>query len=226
MAQASASLEHELTAPPSDGISNVVFANLSDLLLVSSWDKGVRLYDAKKNRFISKIEHKAAVLDCAFSSDDVKFFSGGIDKNLAMTDVKTSRKTILGTHEKPIKCIEYSASTSLVISGSWDGCVNLWDLRAHKALTGSVVQSGYKVYTMSTRQNRLVVGTSNRQVFIYDVRNMATPEQVRESSLMNQTRCIRCFPDGTGYSLSSIEGRVAVEYFDPSTQVQKKKVCV
>ena len=27
----------------------------------------------------------------------------------------------------------------------------------------------------------------------------------------------------TGYVLSSIEGRVAVEYFDPSPEVQKKK---
>jgi len=59
--------------------------------------------------------------------------------------------------------------------------------------------------------------------FIYDVRNMSTPEQVRESSLMNQTRCIRSFPDGTGFALSSIEGRVAVEYFDTSPQAQKRK---
>jgi len=51
MAQASAALEHELTSPPTDGITNVVFANHSDLLLVSSWDKGVRLYDVKKTNF-------------------------------------------------------------------------------------------------------------------------------------------------------------------------------
>jgi len=36
-------------------------------------------------------------------------------------------------------------------------------------------------------------------------------------------RCIRCYPNGTGYALSSIEGRVAMEYFDNSEQVQTKK---
>lgn len=76
---------------------------------------------------------------------------------------------------------------------------------------------------MSVNNNKLVVGTSGRQVYIYDVRQMGSPEQVRESSLMNQTRCIRIFPNGAGYALSSIEGRVAIEFFDPSDSVQKKK---
>jgi cell cycle arrest protein BUB3 len=76
---------------------------------------------------------------------------------------------------------------------------------------------------MALSNHRLVVGTSGRHVYIYDVRSLAVPEQIRESSLMNQTRCIRAFPDGTGYSLSSTEGRVAIEYFDPSPNVQKQK---
>lgn len=31
-----------------------------------------------------------------------------------------------------------------------------------------------------------------------------------------QTRSIACFPDGTGYSIGSIEGRVAVQHIDDS----------
>ena len=46
------------------------------------------------------------------------------------------------------------------------------------------------------------------------------PEQERESSLKFQTRCVRCFPDATGFALSSVEGRVAMEYFDPSDSAQ------
>ena len=36
-------------------------------------------------------------------------------------------------------------------------------------------------------------------------------------------RCLSCFPNKQGFVLSSIEGRVAVEYLDPSQDVQKKK---
>jgi cell cycle arrest protein BUB3 len=60
-------------------------------------------------------------------------------------------------------------------------------------------------------------------VHVYDIRKMSEPQQRRESSLKHQTRCIRTFPDGTGYALSSVEGRVAIEYFDPSDEVQKQK---
>ena len=47
-------------------------------------------------------------------------------------------------------------------------------------------------------------------------------EQKRESSLKYQIRCVRSFPNKTSYVLSSIEGRVAVEVFDPSPEAQKE----
>ena len=90
---------------------------------------------------------------------------------------------------------------------------------------------------------RLVVGTADRKVLVWDLRNMGVAQQRRESSLKYQTRCIRCFPNKLGYVLSSIEGapvsvvqttllinldllssgRVAVEYMDMSPEEQKKK---
>jgi hypothetical protein len=45
------------------------------------------------------------------------------------------------------------------------------------------------------------------------------PEQHRESSLKYQTRCVRAYPDGGGYALSSVEGRIAMEFFSEADQV-------
>lgn len=72
---------------------------------------------------------------------------------------------------------------------------------------------------MDTCEDKLVVGTAGRKIRIWTLANMGMPE-ARESSLRFQTRCIRCFPNRQGYVVSSIEGRVAVEYFD-ETQRQK-----
>jgi len=36
---------------------------------------------------------------------------------------------------------------------------------------------GWKVFTMAVTQNRIVVGTANRHVYVYDVRNLSEPEQ-------------------------------------------------
>merc|ERR1712055_753796 len=65
--------------------------------------------------------------------------------------------------------------------------------------------------------------TAGRKVWVWDLRNMGMVQQKRESSLKYQTRCLRCFPNKSGYVVSSIEGRVAVEYLDPSAEAQKKK---
>uniref|UniRef100_A0A8C9LEZ3 Uncharacterized protein n=1 Tax=Pavo cristatus TaxID=9049 RepID=A0A8C9LEZ3_PAVCR len=81
----------------------------------------------------------------------------------------------------------------------------------------------WKVYTLSVSGDRLIVGTAGRRVLVWDLRNMGYVQQRRESSLKYQTRCIRAFPNKQGYVLSSIEGRVAVEYLDPSPEIQKKK---
>ena len=67
---------------------------------------------------------------------------------------------------------------------------------------------------MSVSNVRAVVGTSNRHIWVYDMRSLVEPEQRRMSSLKFQTRCVRVFPDQMGYAVGSVEGRVAVEYFD------------
>jgi cell cycle arrest protein BUB3 len=49
------------------------------------------------------------------------------------------------------------------------------------------------------------------------------PWQQRESSLKFMTRAVACMPNDDGYATSSIEGRVAVEWFDPSSDSQARK---
>ena len=48
------------------------------------------------------------------------------------------------------------------------------------------------------------------------------PWQKRESSLKFQARAVAAMPSDDGYASSSIEGRVAVEWFDPSSVSQAR----
>ena len=80
---------------------------------------------------------------------------------------------------------------------------------------------------------------SSRQLHIYDLGALAAssangitntqtkldmePWQRRESSLKFMTRAVACMPSDEGYASSSIEGRVAVEWFDPSPESQARK---
>uniref|UniRef100_A0A7N0ZU02 Mitotic checkpoint protein BUB3 n=1 Tax=Kalanchoe fedtschenkoi TaxID=63787 RepID=A0A7N0ZU02_KALFE len=169
MAVSNAGTGIELADPPSDGISNLRFSNHSDNLLVSSWDKTVRLYDASKES--SSMEEE----------------------------------DILGKHDAPVRCVEYSYASGQVITGSWGKTLKCWDPRG------------------ASGQEHTLVGTYVQPERVYDLRNMAQPEQWRESSLKYQTRCVRCYPNGTGYALSSVEGRVAMEFFETLEAGQSKK---
>ena len=73
---------------------------------------------------------------------------------------------------------------------------------------------GDSVYTMALNEEKLVVGTAGRRTLVWDLRNMSTALQKRESSLKYQTRCIKCFPSRQGFVLSSIEGKNIVKQFN------------
>ncbi|EOA38178.1 hypothetical protein CARUB_v10009656mg [Capsella rubella] len=215
----------ELSNPPSDGISNLRFSNSSDHLLVSSWDKSVRLYDANADLLRGEFKHGGAVLDCCFH-DDSSGFSVCADYKVRRIDFNAGKEDVLGTHDKPVRCVEYSYAAGQVISGSWDRTIKCWDPRGASGLERTQIgtyQQPERVNSLSLVGNRLVVATAGRHVNIYDLRNMSQPEQRRESSLKYQTRCVRCYPNGSGYALSSVEGRVSMEFFDLSEAAQAKK---
>ena len=213
--------EFKLVEPPTDCIQSVKFGPQSNnLLLAASWDCTVRLYDITQNRLNLKYSHAGPVLDAAFQ-DTTHAWSGGLDQQVKRYDLSACSEMIVGTHTSAVRCVETATDVNCVVTGGWDSAVKLWDARCATA-AGSYAQPD-KVYTMAVCGTTLVVGTQGRRVLVWDLRNMGYVQQRRESSLKYQTRCIRCFPTKQGYVLSSIEGRVAVEYFDPQPDVQKKK---
>ncbi|KXZ45500.1 hypothetical protein GPECTOR_54g242 [Gonium pectorale] len=220
MAAPTAYLGEPVEAPPSDGISRVVFSQTSDLLLASSWDKSLHLYDAATRLPRASYSHHAPLLDCCFENDST-VYAAGLDGQVKRYDVATTASAVLGSHSKAVQSLVHLAERGLLVSGSWDAGMRLWDPRAPPgANCVAAVSLPGKVYAMSAGSERLVVGTSGRHVLIYDIRRLAGgqggegPEQHRESSLKFQTRSLAVYTDGRGYALGSVEGRVAMEFFD------------
>ena len=122
----------------------------------------VRLYDIVSNNQRCSYSHSMPVLDCTFQ-DPIHVWSGGLDNTLKCYDINSSQESSLGTHENAIKCVEYSGDLNVIVTGSWDGTVKVWDQRAGNPCTGVYSQPD-KVYTMSVAGEKLVVGTAGRKV--------------------------------------------------------------
>ncbi|CAH1412509.1 unnamed protein product [Lactuca virosa] len=79
----------------------------------------VRLYDASANVFRGEFLHGGAVLDCCFH-DDTSGFSASADNTVTRLVFDHGREDLLGCHDAPVRCVEYSYATGQVITGSWD----------------------------------------------------------------------------------------------------------
>lgn len=152
-------------------------------------------------------------------------------------DLNTGEQTVLSTHEAGIKSICYSAEHKILISASWDCTLHVHHVSENK--TPATVPLPAKPFALAVSKSKLVVAMAGRQVFIHDLAALAMlssqsqepppntieiePFQKRESSLKFMTRALACMPNDAGYASSSIEGRVAMEWFDASDESQARK---
>lgn len=218
------SVEYKLAQPPSDCIQSIKFSpHDTRLLLAASWDCSVRLYDVATNQLRAQYNHDAPVMDVAFEGSS-HCWSGCTDNRIKRFDFRTQDETTVGYHSDVVRCVEYIHDLKLIATGSWDRSFKLWDPRCCDSSRTSPIANHSlpeKVYAMSVCGEKLIIGTSNRKVLIWDLRNMTSEK--RETTLKYQIRCLEAFADQQGYVIGSIEGRVAVEYLDPSPEVQKQK---
>ncbi|KAK2462589.1 hypothetical protein APHAL10511_005322 [Amanita phalloides] len=216
-----------LPSPPFDSISQVKYSPSNpDHLLVSSWDTHVRLYEVGENggkdsEAKAKFDHRAAVLTCCFS-DGAHAYSGGLDTAIIELDLKTEGANVLGSHSDAVSTMAWSKESSMLVTGSWDRTLRLWDSRS-SAPQQSSHSTPERIYQIDLVNNTLVVAMASRLFHIYDIRKMDTTSQIRESSLKYMTRSLACMQTGEGYATASVEGRIAVEYFEPSPEAQDKK---
>eukprot|EP01138_Halocafeteria_seosinensis_P005338 gb/GECG01005457.1/.p1 GENE.gb/GECG01005457.1/~~gb/GECG01005457.1/.p1 ORF type:complete len:360 (+),score=43.43 gb/GECG01005457.1/:1-1080(+) len=219
-----------LPSPPTDGISRAIFHPFYDVLAVSSWDKTLRVYEISVSNEDERITGtplatftaQAPLLDCCFIPNDddanggYRVLTGGLDKIVRIYNVKSGQEQVLGEHDQAVSCVAAGKAPGAIFTAGWDSTVRQWNDKSETKQETVKCTLPERAYTMTLHDDShcLIIGTAKRHIRIFDSSNMNAPPQERTSSLKHQTRCIRCFTDGTGYAVSSIEGRVGIEYVD------------
>lgn len=222
---------------PTDTVSSLSFSPYNpSYLLSSSWDGHLRLFDIATRSVVREFIERAPILDSMFITETI-VATASIDGCIRYYDLQSGDlQEESSVHKNAIRRLAYSAAHNILVAGSWDKSISIH--RVGDSSTPPVhLQLPEKVFAMSSSKDHLVVAMSNRQVYIYAFSQMEEalrtqnthlkPLQRRESSLKFMTRTVQCTPTDdpamAGYVSTSVEGRVAVEFLDPSDASQNRK---
>lgn len=188
-----------------------------------------------------RVQCRAPVLDVCWGTDESIAYFAGLDHDVRRVDLSTdeNEQIVLSKHEKPSNKVAYNHKRGLLLSTGWDGILHAHNTAIAEGRSYVRVRLASKPFAMSLTEDRAIIAMAERKMSIYDLLalHMVTqqtsdahtggdselgevevhemsPWQTRESNLKFMTRAVAAMPDGTGFATSSIEGRVAVEWFE------------
>ena len=111
----------------------IKYSKEGDYLMSGSQDRSIKLWNPNKKMIIKSYEniHSQDVLDIAITSDNTKFSSCGAEKQVYYNDVNTGNvlRRFHG-HTGRVNTIAFNTNESVLVSGSYDCSVRLWDLKS------------------------------------------------------------------------------------------------
>lgn len=225
-ATAAAAADYDLPSPPDDSVSELRWSPTANILAVGSWDGGVRAYEVQQQGSSfqaapkAMIKHDKPVLSIGWSADGSTVFSGSADKTVKMWKLAgPAEGQVVAQHDAPIQSVHHIQELNCIATTSWDKTIKFWDMRTSNPV--AQVQLPERAYAADVKHPLMVVATaspdgSSQPVVVINLAQPNQIQQVMNSPLKRQTRCITCFNDKSGYALASIEGRVGVCYVDPA----------
>lgn len=238
----------EVANSPSDVISSARFSPSGNLLAVGCWDRGIHLYSKNGDgenpfTFNKKVATRSPVLDVCWGENENTVYCVGIDKDVRKVTLDSEEQTVLSTHGNVSNKVAYDAQHGIVLSTSWEGLMHVHKPSDNKHIRVRLTE---KPYALALTSTRVIVAMADRKISVYELNALRMlveqsggtagagedmslsepglqemhiePWQRRDSNLKFMTRVVACMPNGEGFTTSSIEGRVSVEWFDPSVE--------
>lgn len=136
----------------------------------------------------------------------------GCDKTVKATNLQTNQTITVGQHDQPVQGVFEYPEKNMVVSGSWDGVIKLWDMRQQGAVMPIPLQQ--KLWAMDFRGHILGAIGNTTNVYVFDVSKPSQkPVQTLQTKLKCQLRSIGLFRDLKGLAVGGIEGRCHIIHF-------------
>jgi WD40 repeat protein len=184
-----------------NGITSVGFSSDGTHIVSGSWDKTIRIWDARTGEEVMKPlkGHTDFVTSVGFSPDGTHIVSGSWDKTIRIWDARTGEEVMkpLKGHTSTVTSVGFSPDGTHIVSGSRDKTIRIWDAR-----TGEEVMKPLKGHTerhlcwLLSRWDPHRVGLWDKTIRIWDAR---TGEEVMKplKGHTDHVTSVGFSPDGT-----------------------------
>lgn len=160
-------------------------------------------------------KHTSAISRIRYEASTNLLLTASWDQTLQIWDPLSQPPRHLKTLRQPDKVLAMDVSPPYPSSG-------LVSPEAKKRLVLATAGQKIRVYDLQDLRGRIDAGSEGEGGGALNDEQWEA-EDNRESSLKYMIRDVRCNAEGTGYATSSVEGRIAVEFFDRSAEAQAKK---
>ncbi|GAV51681.1 hypothetical protein ZYGR_0AF01520 [Zygosaccharomyces rouxii] len=208
-----------------DYLSDVVIMGSLRQLIVTAWNGTLSIYDYdqqdRKVELNTVLRHAFPLLSCCavFPNDAYKpeIYCGDVQGQVFLVDLELGKFIPVGGNAAQLGVSSLCSYQNQVICGSWDGLLQVIDCQSQNVVYQQRLND--KILSIDAQKDRLVVATTNNTVLWWSLPLQTNDFGAEvESGLKFQTRRIKLTPRGDGYVSSSLDGRVAVEFFQDDTK--------
>jgi len=194
----------EIQSPPTDTVSEFSFSTLHNMMIASSWDGSISLYNPiSPNGFMKNIQYSKPMLSCFLCKDTpVHCFGGSADGTLHFIDLEKGISNNFKAHNDGIKSVRSLYNS--VITASWDKTIKIWDTRS--AQCTKTIECDGKIYCMDLQNNLLAYGTSTNVMYSCNINNMDSKKK-HTPRFSYMIKCLNVGSDDKNVLVGSIEGK-------------------
>ncbi|KAJ2811523.1 hypothetical protein H4S07_002011 [Coemansia furcata] len=192
-------------------VNSAIFDASGSYIFTGGQDKAIRLINSSTGDQIQTyLGHGWGVQGLAVSKDSNSLAScGGTDRAVYLWDVSQAQLTrkLLG-HTQRVDCVAISENGSIIVSGSFDKTVRVWDTRSSnspQALLQVLDESKDGISSLFLTQAEIIASSIDGHVRTYDMR---TGRVLVESFDGQPVVCAKVVSGGKCLLVSSMDGSI------------------
>lgn len=210
----------EVAEVSQDYISDLILLDDRMQLAVTSWDGTLSIYDyndAKTVSLKSSLQHTFPLLSCCYlmAKNRARYlYVSSVQSEILQVDLEAGRFVPVRNNKADLGISSMCRYREYIICGSWDGLLQVVNCETNSVIFHQRLHDDAKVLSMDINEDKLIVASTKNKIRWFNLPLDENPGFEVESGLKYQSRNIKLTPQGDGYVSGSLDGRVAVEFFN------------